>query len=268
MGADNQQETSLYYYTGFCVGELSCSLLRLSNKKSKHNGVYYTPDITITNADYLLLEVINQIFGKGCGVITNVKGAFNLSFRGKRKVSIILQLFKKYPPIVGDLAKSKILVTSQALSLLENNKSWKRLPQTTEKLEEYRKILHIIKHDAKPYKQFTQNNFDATAIGHYLSGVWDAEGSIGMKHSGERLQPFAAIAMKEFQIIKLFHSFFDKGNIHFRKGNVVHWECGAKQDVIDIIEVFTTTYPSHLKKMTTRMKKVRRILNDYTPNSR
>lgn len=56
--ADNQQETVQvpYFFTGFCCGEISCSLLRLSNRKSKTGGVYYTPDITITNADYSLLN--------------------------------------------------------------------------------------------------------------------------------------------------------------------------------------------------------------------
>ena len=52
---DNQQETSQFckfYYTGFCVGEMSCSIIRANHK----NGVYFTPDFTISNTDLNLLK--------------------------------------------------------------------------------------------------------------------------------------------------------------------------------------------------------------------
>ena len=268
MSADNQQETSLYYYTGFCVGEFSCSLLRLSNKKSKNGGVYYSPDITITNADIFLLGEINKVIGNNLGVITPVKGAYNLSFRGKRKVQIIMQFFDKYPPIVGNLAISRIVTLQQALKTLVARKEWRRSLQTTRKLEEYRKQLRNIKQNAQPLAQYSQNNTDPVAIGYYLLGIWDAEGSVGMKKNGYKQQPFVAVAMKDQAIIHLFHTFFERGHIHYRSGNVVHWECGAKRDVLHVIATFTEVYPSKLSKMMDRMAKVRRILNDYTPNPR
>lgn len=266
-GADNQQETSLYYYTGFCVGELSCSVLKLSNKKSRKSGVYYSPDITITNADLSLLTEINQVIGNNLGVITPVKGAYNLSFRGKRKVRVVLQFFDRYPPIVGDLALSKLNILSLALVKLEGSKELKRSFSTTYKLEKYRKQLRNIKQNATPLKQYSQNNFDPVSIGYFLSGIWDAEGSVGMKKNGQKQQPFVAVAMKDQKIIHLFHEYFEKGHIHYRKGNVVHWECGAKRDVLHIIAIFTEVYPSKLSKILDRMQRVRRILNDYTPSS-
>ncbi|PIZ24149.1 hypothetical protein COY48_04595 [Candidatus Collierbacteria bacterium CG_4_10_14_0_8_um_filter_43_86] len=87
MGAENQQETSKnFYYSGFSVGELSCSILKLHNRKSKNGGIYYTPDLTISNADKKLLQDIDKVCGNNLGVITKIKGGFNLSFRGKKKV--------------------------------------------------------------------------------------------------------------------------------------------------------------------------------------
>ncbi len=71
--ADNQQEAlSNFYYTGFCVGEMSCSLLKLSNKKSKNGGVYYMPDITISNQYKPLLEEMNKIIADNEGVISSI----------------------------------------------------------------------------------------------------------------------------------------------------------------------------------------------------
>ena len=80
LSADNQQEASrfcnYYYYTGFCVGELSCSVIRATDKRGK--GYYFMPDITISNADLNLLKEINQIVASDIGNISPIKGGYNL----------------------------------------------------------------------------------------------------------------------------------------------------------------------------------------------
>lgn len=269
LGADNQQETSkLFYYTGFCIGELSCSLLRLSNRKSKNRGVYYTPDITISNADLILLNELNLKLTNNYGVITKIKGGFNLSFRGKKKVKKVLTFFSKYPPVVGDLAQSKIFVINKAISILESQKNYRRTNRTQKQLEECREIFKEMKKTAVPYKIFSQRKLRPEAIGYFLSGVWDAEGSAGIKKSGDRWQPYVAVAMKDQKIIRLFQDFFNLGHIHIRSSEkIYHWESGSRQAVLKVIEIFSNNYSSKLLKMRLRMNKVRRILNDYTPRS-
>ena len=92
--ADNQQETH-YYFSGFLAGEGSISIIKASNTKGR-SGYYFTPDITISNADQSLLEEIDHVIGKSRGVISVIKGGFNLSFRGKDKVEIVLTFLNSY----------------------------------------------------------------------------------------------------------------------------------------------------------------------------
>ena len=73
--ADNQQET-LYYFSGFFTGEGSISLIRAKNKKGG-TGFYYTPDITISNADLNLLKKMNRTIALNRGVVTPIKGGYN-----------------------------------------------------------------------------------------------------------------------------------------------------------------------------------------------
>jgi len=264
MGAENQQETSKnYFYTGFCVGELSCSILKLTNRKSKNGGVYYTPDITISNADKKLLLDINVVCGNNLGVITKIKGGFNLSFRGKRKAKAILSFFDKFTPIVGDLTLSKIEIVRKSISVLENDNKYKRSEKTLNWLEKYREKLKTIKRSGLAEKSFKLTSSSISNIGYFLSGVFDAEGSVGMKRSGKGQQPFAAIAMKDKKIIDLFHDYFGFGNVRFRsRENVYHWESGSISGVLKVIDVFQNIYPNKLLKMKQRMERVRRILND------
>ena len=56
--ADNQQET-LYYFSGFLAGEGSISIIKANNTKGR-SGYYYTTDITISNADKSLLKEMNR----------------------------------------------------------------------------------------------------------------------------------------------------------------------------------------------------------------
>ena len=269
-GADNQQETSFefYYFTGFCCGEISISLLRLSNRKSKKGGVYYTPDITVCNADLPLLKEVNSVIADDCGVISKVKGAYNISFRGKKKVKKVLSFFKKYPPIAGDLIKSRIALIIKAIEILEANRSYRRSSQKQIQLEEIRTQFSQIKKTAISISNFPQKIFRKNAIGHFLSGVFDAEGSVGLKSNGKYKQPFVAIAMKDRKIVELFKDFFRVGHFHERpKENILHFEIGAKKEVLFVLHQFSENYPSRLLKVKRKMEKLRRILNDYTLGS-
>jgi hypothetical protein len=275
--ADNQQETvqvpyereltsSAYYFTGFCCGEISCSLLRLSNRKSKTGGVYYTSDITITNADYSLLSEVNKIVCDNCGVISKVKGAYNLSFRGKRKTKIALAFFAKYPPIAGDLVLSRLALLNKAIEILERQKSHKRSLVIENQLEAIRLSFVQIKRTATPIYKFQQNNFDRNSIGYFLAGILDAEGSVGLKTNGSgKRQPFLAVAMKDKQIVELFKTFLNVGHIHLRPHEKMsHFEIGAKEEVLYALNLFLNEYPSRLAKAKQRIINLHRILNDYT----
>ena len=254
-----------FYFSGFCSGEISCSLLKLSNRKSKIGGVYYTPDITITNSDYSLLREINHVVCENLGVISKVKGAFNLSMRGKRKVKKVLNFFALYPPIAGDLVLSRLYLISKSIEVLESQKEHKRSSAQELKLKEIRTQLSQVKIKAFPISEFRQQIFSQDAIGYFLAGVLDAEGSIGIKANRNRGQPFVAVAMKDGKIIKLFKNFFQMGNIHIRpKEKMIHFEIGARAQVLKALEIFTKVYPVKMEKTKKRIKKVQRILNDYT----
>lgn len=270
MGADNQQETSRpFYYTGFCVGELSCCLLKLRNRKSKVGGVYYTPDITISNADLSLLKEVNTVIASGVGVITRIKGGFNLSFRGKEKVKKVLTFFDKFPPITGDLSLNKLEIIHQAISILENNRKYRRDLTTQNGLDKCREKLKRIKITASSIRQYSQKIFDPNAIGHFLAGVFDAEGSVGIKSNGSKFQPFVAVAMRDKKIVHLFQSCLKEGYIHLRsQEKIYHWEMGSRKAVSSFLRVFSEKYPVKLVKTRYRMERVRWILNDYTPSPR
>ena len=108
--ADNPQEMlkSNYYFSGFLAGEMSCSIIKATNKNPK--GFYYAVDLTVTNADTNLLTVVNHVVMQNRGVITPVKGASNLSARGKEKVRIALDFLERYPILIGDLAINRIII--------------------------------------------------------------------------------------------------------------------------------------------------------------
>lgn len=267
--ADNQQEAfSNFYYTGFCVGEMSCSLLRLSNKKSKKGGVYYMPDITISNQCRPLLREINKIIADNEGVISSIKGGYNLYIRGKRKVKHTLSFFKRFTPIAGDLFFSRLRLLSDALTILKDRKTYRRTKREESLLEEIRSKFKKLKNSAIPFYSIPKINFAKSATGYFLAGLLDAEGSVGIKKNGSKGQPFVAIAMKDKKVVELFKSFIGFGNIHNRlKENMIHYEIGSRVEVLETINMFLTDYPSKLPKMIFRMKNLKRVLNDYTPSS-
>ena len=264
-GADNQQETlyipNNFYYTGFCVGELSCSLIKASNKGK---GFYFTPDITISNADRILLQEINGVIGTSSGIISPIKGGYNLSFRGVKKVRKVLHFFNHYPVISGDIAKRKIELIKNVLPAIGKDST---VYNRFDVMEKCRKDLKDLKLNGFVSKA-KSIHFKKNSIGFFLAGIMDAEGSCGFKKSGKRDEPFLAVAMKDKRIIELFQEFFSSGHIHKRSDDgLFHWEVNKTTDVLKIIKIFTHIYPSKLLKMRERITNVERILNDYTPKS-
>ena len=63
---DNPQETlnKKYCYSGFCAGEMSCSVIKAAN----YNPVghcYFAVDFTVSNADKRLLRRVNEVVMQG-----------------------------------------------------------------------------------------------------------------------------------------------------------------------------------------------------------
>lgn len=260
---DNQQETvnkfCKFYYTGFCTGEMSCSVIRANHK----HGVYYTPDFTISNADLNLLKEINRMIGSNLGIISSIKGGYNLKFRGKRKVETIFQFFQKYPVVTGDIAKTKLDLLENVLPAIGK---YSKVSSRLDVIEKCRKDLKDLKLYGLVSKITDENQFYTEAIGYFLAGIIDAEGSCGLKKSEKRKQPYFAVAMKDRKIIYLLKNFLGCGNIHVRSDDgLFHWETNKKSDVLKLIDIFTVKYPSRLLKMRERMQNLNRILNDYTP---
>ena len=72
--------------------------------------------------------------------------------------------------------------------------------------------------------------------------------------------------MQDKKIIELLKDFLGFGHIHLRpKEKIYHFETGSRTAVLKAFWQFLETYPVGLLKMKERMKRLRRILNDYTP---
>ncbi|MBI2463229.1 MAG: hypothetical protein HYV65_03285 [Candidatus Spechtbacteria bacterium] len=264
--SDNQQETlqvSHHYYSGFFAAEMSCSVIKFRNKHPV--GHYYMPDITVTNSDRVLLEDINRIVGEDDGVISKVKGALNLSFRGKRKVKIILSFLATYPLICGDLGNERIRIMRAAVSYLDQHKGHAEHRRKTIVMGVYRKALRRVKEEGRIKKSFSLLESSRDAVGYFLAGVIDGEGSFGWKRSNDRLEPYIAVAMKDEKIISLLKAFTGFGNTRKRKDGLRHWETNAKSTIIAFANIFLHQYP--LRHITQRKKldKLQRTLNDYMP---
>lgn len=265
--ADNQQET-LYYYSGFLSGEGSISLIRATNRKGG-TGFYYTPDVTISNADLHLLKKMNQVVVLGKGVTTPIKGGYNLSIRGKEKVKLVISFIDKYPPIAGDLIRDKISILKSAISILSKKQNRnKRLRNEEKKIEKLRERLRKIRKETKAKRIFLDVSANRREIGYFLAGIVDAEGSMGWRKSGNRMQPYFCVLMKEEAIINLFLKYFGFGRKYYRiKEKIFHFETGKKVNVLKLCNFFLETCPVRLNKNIGRMRNLQRILNDYTPRS-
>ena len=252
--ADNQQVT-LYYFTGFLTGEGSISLIKATNKKGG-SGFYYTPDLTVSNADLELLKVTNWVIAENKGVISPIKGGYNLSIRGKEKVKIVLTFLKKFRPIVGNLIREKLTILAKGISILEKRKD-------RSQIEKLRKRLKEIKRTAKPSKKFSQLKLNRKKIGYFLAGIVDAEGSMGWRKSGNRLQPYFCVLMREEAIINLFQKYFGFGQKYYRPAEkLFHFETGKKENVLRLANFFLNKCPVRLSKNISRLENLQRILND------
>lgn len=257
ISADNQQET-LYYFTGFLTGEGSISLIKATNKKGG-SGFYYTPDLTISNADLNLLKEVNRIVAENRGVISSIKGGYNLSIRGKEKVKITLTFLKNFRPVAGNLIREKLKILAKGISILEKKTDRSRV-------EKLRKRLREIKKTAKANRNFSQLKLNRKKIGHFLAGIVDAEGSMGWRKSGDRLQSYFCVLMREETIVDLFQKYFNFGQKYYRPAEkLFHFETGKKENVLRLANFFLDECPVRLSKNIGRLENLQRILNDYMP---
>src|SRR3989338_1773185 len=263
---DNPQETlneENYYYSGFFAAEMSCSVIKAAN----YNPVghyYFAVDITVSNADKSLLETINLVVMQGGGIISPIKGGFNLSARGKKRVRNVLDFIDRYPIIAGDLARDRIALMQEALTYLEMHRGPSEHQAKIEAMDDIRMKLRVIKETGIASKSYRRLHARKDIIGYFLAGVLDGDGSFGFKKSGDRQQPFLAIAMKDQKIIELLRDFIQYGNILRRGDGMYHYEINHQKVLQVACSLFLTKYPLCHKRQRERLQQVQRILNDYT----
>ena len=267
LSADNPQEMfeHKFYFSGLLAAEMTCSIIKATNKNPK--GFYYAIDLTVTNADKRLLQKVNSVVMKNHGIITSVKGAYNLSARGKEKVSIALNFLKEYPILVGDLAKNRIIILETALGYLYTHKGHSFQKDKHRKMGVLRKKLRDIKEKGMVDQKFDLEDFSKKSLGNFFSGVIDGEGSFGVKSSGFYKEPFFAIAMKDKKIIESLRNFVEYGNVRLRKDGVYHLEINNRNVLKNICDMFLNQYPLKHKRQKSKLKLIKQLLNDYTPKS-
>ena len=263
---DNPQETlkeDNFYYSGFLSAEMSCSVIKATNQNPKGH-YYYAVDFTVSNADKNLLQNINKAVMNGGGVISPIKGAFNLKARGKNRVRVIFEFLDKYPIIAGDLAKNRVALLKKALDYLEIHRGHHSHHAKTLMMDDIRGKLQKIKATGVALRSFRKERASKNAVGHFLAGVLDGDGSFGFKKSAYRKQPFVLVAMKDRKIVELFQRFVQYGNVRKRKDGMYHCEINHRDVLQKICALFLTTYPLRHARQSERMRKLQRILNDYT----
>ena len=267
LSADNPQEMfeSSFYFSGLCAAEMTCSIIKATNKHPK--GFYYALDFTITNADKKLLQKANRIVMQTRGVITSVKGAYNLSARGKQKVQIVLNFLKKYPILMGDHAKNRVIILETALDYLGNHRGHSFQEDKNVKMDILRKKLRDIKENGIIDQKFDLHSVSKNILGNFFAGVIDGEGSFGVKSSGFYKEPFFAIAMKDKKIIEALRNFVGYGNVRLRKDGVYHLEINNRNILKNICDMFLKQYPLQHTRQKSRLKLIKQLLNDYTPKS-
>lgn len=265
---DNPQETlneENYYFSGFMAAEMSCCVIKAANNHPVGH-YYFKVDITISNADKSLLENIKTVIMREGATITPIKGGFNLSARGKKRVRCVLDFLDRYPIIAGDLAKDRIVLMREALAYLEAHRGSSRHEAKIIVMDDIRKRLQAIKETGVASRSYHQERTNKKAIGFFLAGVLDGDGSFGFKRNNNYLEPFLAIAMKDEKIIKLLKEFIRHGNIRQRKDGMYHYELNKRKVLQDVCKLFLTQYPLRHAGQCERMQHLQRILNDYTRN--
>jgi hypothetical protein len=265
---DNPQETleMNYYFSGLCAGEMTCSVIKATNYNPA-NHHYFAVDFTVSNADKRLLQEFNQVVMKDKGIISPIKGAYNLSARGKRRVGEVLNFLDRYPIIVGDLANNRVALLREALAYLETHRGARSHRAKTRMMDAIRKKLRKIKESGLAFRTYARKPVSKNALGHFLAGVLDGEGSFGFKRTGNRKQPFLAVAMKDRKIIELFREFFHYGKVRYRNDGVYHYEINRPEVLKNVCSLFLTRYPLKHERQRSRIKTLQRLLNDYTRNA-
>lgn len=172
---DNPQETlneENYYYSGFCAAKMSCCVIKAANNNPVGH-YYFKVDVTVSNADKILLEDINKVVMQGGGVITPIKGGFNLSARGKKRVQTVLEFFDRYPIIAGDLVINRIELIREALTYLEVHRGSKVHQAKIEVMDDIRAKLRAIKITGVALKSYRREHSSENAVGYFLAGVLD-----------------------------------------------------------------------------------------------
>ena len=263
---DNPHETlsvQNYYYAGFAAGEMTCSIIRATNYNPKGH-YYYAVDFTVSNADKNLLEQVNTVMMQGRGVISPIKGGYNCKSRGKNNVRIVLDFLRNYPILAGDLAKNRVVLLEQALEYLTQHRGRYARESKTKEMERIRKALRDVKTKGIVEQTFPIESNNHEAVGYFLSGVLDGEGSFGFKRCNDQHEPFIAMAMKDRKVVELLRNFVQHGNVRLRKDGASHLEINQKAAVTRICDLFLYTYPLKHTRQRQRLMEVQRILNDHT----
>lgn len=267
---DNPQETSHLcsnsYYTGFFVAEMTCSVIKATNHHPR--GYYFMPDLTVSNADKLLLEKANHAVMAGNGSISPIKGGFNLKARGKQRVKMALAFFDAHPVVSGNRARNRLALLRHACEYLSVHHGHKVHEQKTVAMDTVREKLRALKEEGVCEYTYEPENICTDCTGYFLSGVIDGDGSIGTKKRGNHVQqPFFMAAMKERDTLELLQEFIGCGAVRFRKDGVYHYEINRVPALKTICSLFLDRYPLQHVQQRQNMKKLRRILNDYTRKS-
>lgn len=222
-------------------------------------------DLTVTNADKKLLAEVNRVMMNSRGVITSVKGAYNLSARGKAKVRIALNFLEKYPILTGDLARNRIILLKTALVYLEKHRAHRFEKEKTVEIEKLRRKLRELKVLGNTDQAFGLLFIDQDSLGYFFAGVIDGEGSFGFKSAGFALEPFFAIAMKDKKIIESLSKFVGYGNVRFRKDGVYHLEINSRNILKNICYTFLDRYPLRHKRQRERLRELSDNLASTAP---
>jgi len=267
---DNPQETlknvENYYFAGFFAAEMTCSVIKAANRNPVGH-YYFAIDMTVTNADQALLRHVNKVVMKGSGVLSPVKGAHNLSARGKDRVRTVLKFLYQYPILAGDSALSRVSLMQEALAYLDTHRGASAHKAKIEAMDDIRAKLRAIKETGLIFQSYPMPKVSDDAVGYFLAGVLDSDGSFGVKKSGTRRQPYFLVAMKDRKIIELCRDFLGHGKVRLKTDGLYHYELNHRNILKEVCNTFLTRYPLRHSGQRARLIELQRILNDYTRNS-
>jgi hypothetical protein len=165
--------------------------------------------------------------------------------------------------------QEKLSYLRQAIVALSEKKNRNiRLPNEAATIEILRQKLKELKMNGKSNIKFQRKVTSERLVGSFLSGIVDAEGSMGFRKCGNRHQPYFTVGMREEAIIDLFQEFFGFGSKYYRPAQKLYqFETGKKENVFWLANCFLEKYTIKLSKNRKRLQKLQRTLNDYTPRT-